>query len=44
MGPGVEAFRRILGGLDIESVLEVGSNIVLNLLFINELFKGSVKL
>lgn len=41
---GVEAFRRILGGLDIESALEVGSNIGLNLLFINELFKGSVKL
>ncbi|MBM3157605.1 MAG: methyltransferase domain-containing protein [Chloroflexi bacterium] len=44
MEPGTEAFRRILGGLDIESVLEVGSNIGLNLLFINALFKGSVKL
>ena len=44
MGPGTEAFRRILGGLDIESVLEVGSNIGLNLLFINALFKGDVKL
>jgi len=44
MVPGVEAFRRILGGLEIESVLEVGSNIGLNLLFINELFKGSAKL
>ena len=44
MEPGVEAFRRILGGLDIESVLEVGSNTGLNLLFINELFKGSVRL
>ena len=44
MEPGVEAFRRILGGLDIESVLEVGSNIGLNLLFINALFNGGVKL
>ena len=44
MEPGVEAFRRILGGLDIESVLEVGSNIGLNLLFINALFNGGAKL
>lgn len=44
MGPGTEAFRRILGGLDIESVLEVGSNIGLNLLFINALFESGVKL
>jgi pseudaminic acid biosynthesis-associated methylase len=42
--PGMEAFRRILGGLDIESILEVGSNIGLNLLFINTLFNGDVKL
>jgi len=44
MGPGTEAFRRMLGGLDIESVLEVGSNVGLNLLFINALLKGSVTL
>ncbi len=44
MKPGVAAFRRMLGRLNLESVLEVGSNIGLNLLFINELFKGSVKL
>jgi len=41
---GAEAFRRILYGLEIELVLEVGSNIGLNLLFINELFKGKIKL
>ncbi|MCD4754759.1 MAG: methyltransferase domain-containing protein [Deltaproteobacteria bacterium] len=44
MTPGTEAFRRILGGLKIQSVLEVGSNIGLNLLFINALFKGDVRL
>lgn len=41
---GVKAFQRILAGLDISSVLEVGSNIGLNLLFINKLFGGTVKL
>ncbi len=44
MGPGTEAFRRILGGLKMQSVLEVGSSIGLNLLFINEVLKGSIKL
>jgi len=44
MEQGTEAFRRVLGGLNIESALEVGSNIGLNLLFINALFKGSVTL
>lgn len=44
MVQGIEAFRRILGGLEIESVLEVGSNIGLNLHFINALFVDSVKL
>jgi len=44
MEPGTKAFRRIIGGLDIKSVLEVGSSIGLNLLFINELFKGNLKL
>jgi len=41
---GTEAFRRILGGLDIESVAEIGSNIGLYLLSISALFKGGVKL
>jgi pseudaminic acid biosynthesis-associated methylase len=44
MVQGIEAFRRILGGLRIESVLEVGCNIGLNLHFINALFTDSVKL
>jgi len=44
MGQGTEAFRRILGGIEIESVLEIGSNIGLNLRFINTLFSDSVKL
>ncbi len=44
MGQGTEAFRRILGGLEIESVLEVGSNIGLNLYFINALFMDNIKL
>ena len=44
MKPGIEAFRRILSGLDIKSALEVGSNIGLNLLFINALFEEAIKL
>jgi pseudaminic acid biosynthesis-associated methylase len=44
MEPGTKAFRQIIGGLKIESVLEVGSNIGLNLIFINALFEGNVKL
>ncbi len=44
MDPGTKAFRRIVDGLQFESVLEVGSNIGLNLLFINTLFEGHVKL
>ncbi len=44
LSQGRETFQRILGGLDIESVLEVGSNIGLNLLFINALFKGGLRL
>ena len=39
MEPGIKAFERMIGSLDLKSVLEVGSNIGLNLLFINELFK-----
>jgi pseudaminic acid biosynthesis-associated methylase len=41
---GVKAFQRIIGGLDIASVLEVGTNVGLNLLFINEVLGGNVKL
>jgi len=44
MKPGIEAFRRMLGNLKIKSILEVGSNIGLNLLFLNALFEGKVKL
>jgi pseudaminic acid biosynthesis-associated methylase len=44
MEPGIQAFERMIGSLDLVSVLEVGSNIGLNLLFINELFKGALKL
>lgn len=42
--PGKKAFRQMLGGLDIASILEVGSNIGLNLLFIDALFNSAVKL
>jgi len=44
IGPGVEAFRRMIGGLELDSILEVGSNIGLNLIFIDRLFDGKVKL
>jgi pseudaminic acid biosynthesis-associated methylase len=44
LAPGTEAFRRMVGGLKTESILEVGSNIGLNLLFLNTLFQGSQKL
>ena len=37
---GVTAFKRILKGLKFRSLLEVGSNIGLNLWFITEMFKG----
>jgi pseudaminic acid biosynthesis-associated methylase len=37
---GVTAYKRILKGLKFHSLLEVGSNIGLNLWFINEIFKG----
>lgn len=42
--PGVEAFRRMIGTLDCDSILEVGSNIGLNLIFIDTLFQGKVPL
>ena len=41
---GVEAFRRMVGGLTLESVLEVGSNIGLNLWFLRELFGTRLRL
>lgn len=44
IAPGVEAFRRMIGGRELDSILEVGSNIGLNLVFINTLFNGQVKL
>ncbi len=44
MDLGVKAFRRMIGNLSIESVLEVGANIGLNLLFIDALYGGKVKL
>jgi pseudaminic acid biosynthesis-associated methylase len=44
MIPGVEAWRRMLSGREVDSVLEVGCNVGLNLIFINALFNGQVKL
>jgi len=44
MASGKKAFKRILGRLYIRSALEVGSNIGLNLVFINALFNSSIKL
>ena len=44
MDPGTKAFGRILRGIEVESVLEVGSNIGLNLIFINKVLKGDVNL
>jgi len=42
--PGTLAFQRILGGLDIGSVLEVGSSIGLNLIFIDAALEGQARL
>ncbi len=44
LAPGVESFRRMIGGLCLGSILEVGSNIGLNLMFIDGLFNKKVKL
>jgi len=41
---GVAAFRQMIGGIEIQSVLEVGSNIGLNLVFIDEVKAGKVDL
>jgi hypothetical protein len=43
MIPGTEAFRRMMGGRDVDSVLEVGCSVGLNLIFINALFAGRVQ-
>lgn len=40
---GVKAFRRILNGLDIKSILEVGSNIGLNLHYISQIIKRDLQ-
>ena len=39
---GVKAFTEMLNGLDIKSILEVGSNIGLNLHFIKEALGGNI--
>ncbi len=44
MDQGVEAFNRILNGLEIESVLEVGSNIGMNLHFLQKIYTAKIKL
>jgi pseudaminic acid biosynthesis-associated methylase len=41
---GMEAFRRMLGGVSFESILEVGSNVGLNLHFISNITEGRTKL
>ena len=41
---GIQVFRRILAGLEIESILEVGSNIGINLAALHRLFNGSIRL
>lgn len=44
MVPGQEAFRRMLGKVQPDSILEVGCNVGLNLIFLDALFQGWVKL
>jgi len=44
MIPGVEAWRRMMSGREVDSMLEIGCNVGLNLIFINALFAGRVKL
>ena len=41
---GVKAFHRIINGLDIKSILEVGSNIGLNINYVSKVVKDDVKL
>lgn len=40
---GVKAFRRILNRLDIKSILEVGSNMGLNLYYISQIIKRDLQ-
>lgn len=42
--PGRKAFEKMIGCLNVKSILEVGSNIGLNLIYINALMKGTVDL
>jgi pseudaminic acid biosynthesis-associated methylase len=42
--PGKKAFAGMLEGIEVNSVLEVGSNVGLNLIYINENLKGEVDL
>lgn len=44
LAPGVEGFRRMIGSLCLDSILEVGSNIGLNLMYIDRLFNKNVQL
>lgn len=44
MKPGVDAFRQMIGNINIQSVMEVGSGIGLNLIFINDLKDGMIDL
>lgn len=41
---GVQVFQRLIGGLELKSVLEVGSNLGLNLLAIDQLFNHVLNL
>jgi len=42
MAPGVKAFDRMIGNIPFQSVMEVGSSIGLNLIFINKLKSESI--
>ncbi|KKR58813.1 MAG: Pseudaminic acid biosynthesis-associated methylase [Candidatus Curtissbacteria bacterium GW2011_GWA1_40_47] len=44
LNAGVRAYQKIFDHVNISSILEVGSNIGLNLVVINKIFKGKVKL
>lgn len=41
---GVKGYKKIFSKIDVSSVLEVGSNIGLNLLIISKIFKGKIDL
>jgi pseudaminic acid biosynthesis-associated methylase len=42
--PGKEAFRRILKKIEINSIMEIGCNIGLNLIFLSDLYKKNIDL